>query len=86
MIGGDIMLKLPKTYYKDLKVTCNKCGKITKIKVPYVCEQHDFPCDEVYIKIGIKPENLVYSCLCDGIKEKVNEEYLKMDSNFTVEH
>ena len=80
------MMKVPKTYYKELEVTCDKCGKVTKVKVPYVCEQHDFPCDEVYIKIGIDPSKILYSCNCDELKKKVNEEYLKMKSNFTVGH
>lgn len=79
-------MKLPKIYPKDLNVTCDKCGKTTKIKVPYVCEQHDFPCDEIYIKVGIEPKNILYSCNCNGIKEKVNEAYLKADSSFSVGH
>lgn len=79
-------MNLPKIYHRDLNVCCDECGKITKIKVPYICEQHDIPCDEVYIKSGVEPKNTLYSCNCNGIKDKVKDEYLKLDSSFLVEH
>lgn len=80
------MMILPKTIEQDLSVVCDKCNKVTKIKVPYVCVQHDFPCDEIYTKVGIELKNLIYACYCDGIKEKVYDEYLKMKTSFLVRH
>lgn len=80
------MMKLPERLYQKLTVTCDNCGKETKINVPYVCCQHEYPCDEDYIKVGIDPKNLIYSCNCKGIDGKVQNEYLKMESSFHVEH
>lgn len=80
------MFKGQNTIYVPLSVICKQCGKETKVNIPYVCEPHEFPCNEIYLKSRIEQKNIIYGCSCSGIQKQLNDEYMKEKLSYEIQH
>lgn len=79
---------MPKRIILPLYFDCDNCGKHIEIDVPYVfnsTQKDDGGCiHDIYIKDRV--ENIDNLCKCESVKKQFEDEYKKMDLNYSINH